>query len=168
VVERSDALSMANTVKDNIRTRRVAILMGPDGAADAKALKTALQREGAVVKVIAPLMPPPGEGEVPVDHGLMTTSSVLFDAIAVIGRRPWDRLPDARDFISDAYRHCKAIALLGDAQGLLQDWGLTEDADPPGVVVASNAKSIAKPFVAAIAAHRWWEREVDPITGTRN
>ncbi|HMC97132.1 MAG TPA: catalase [Flavobacteriales bacterium] len=137
-VERSAALSMADTVKDTIRTRRVAILAEGDGVRQAVGLKGALEKEGAMVKIIAPTLGSPN-----VDHSLMTTPSVVFDAIAVVGAFPWSGSPDAKDFVSDAFRHCKAIAFIGDADGLLRKWGLAEgDAAGPGVVVGPSAKWI--------------------------
>ena len=54
-VGRSPALSMANTVKDSIKTRRVAILAA-DGVDDTalSSMKQALAAVGAKAKVVAP------------------------------------------------------------------------------------------------------------------
>ncbi len=157
-VERSKALSMANTVKEGIRTRRVAILADGRDATEAAALKKALEAEGAMVKVIAPVK------AAHADQSLMTSTSVVFDAVAVVGEEPWSRLPDAKDFVCDAFRHCKAIAFLGDAVALMQRWDLGPDTSP-GVVTGKSAQGVVRPFINAIAAHRHWEREVDPVTG---
>ncbi|MGV9012740.1 MAG: catalase [Flavobacteriales bacterium] len=161
LVNRSKALSMADTIKDNIHTRRVAILADADGAPQAKTLKAALQREGAMVKVIAPVMHPDA------DHTLMTTPSVVFDAIAVVGSQPWEDLPDAQDFVRDAFRHCKAIALISGADALFKAWGMPDALKAPGVLIGSTDKVLVKDFIQAIAAHRHWAREKDPVTGKK-
>ncbi len=165
--ERSAALSMATTVKDTIRTRRVAILVNKDGVIEAQALKDALGRAGAMAKIIAPTTGALKNGKVSltVDHALMTTSSVLFDAIAVVGgKETWLALPDAKDFVGDAFRHCKAIAFMGDAVELIAEWRLGGK-KIPGVVTGNSSKDVSSAFVKAIAAHRHWEREADPLTG---
>jgi catalase len=161
MVKRSKALSMADTIKDTIRTRRVAILADASGAAQAKALKTALEAEGAMVKVVAPMK------HADADLTLMTTTSVVFDAIAVVGREPWVDLPDAQDFVRDAFRHCKAIAMIGDAGTLFDAWGMKDALKAPGVLSAPQAKALAQDFIRDIAAHRHWAREKDPVTGKK-
>ena len=54
-LDNSEALSMANTVKDSIATRKIAILAadGVNGTA-VQQMKKALEAEGAVVEIIAP------------------------------------------------------------------------------------------------------------------
>jgi catalase len=161
VVERSEALSMANTLKEGIRTRRVGILADMDGIRDATALKAALEAEGAMVKVIAPTL---AKG---VDQTLMTSTSVVFDAIAVVNQEPWLHYPDAKDFVCDAHRHAKAIALIGNADQLFDAWGMAEDKEGPGMVHGRTGKAVINAFIDAIAAHRHWAREKDPVYATK-
>ena len=161
MVKRSKALSMADTIKDTIRTRRIGILADAKGAAQAKSLKAALQAEGAMVKLISPVH------DADADLALMTTTSVVYDAIAVIGREPWVDLPDAQDFVRDAFRHCKSIAMIGAAGTLFDAWGMKDALKAPGVLSADQAKNLTKDFIRAIAAHRHWEREKDPVTGKK-
>ncbi len=114
----SPALSMANTAKDSIRSRKIAILVadGVDGAA-VESMRTALKNEGAVAEVIAPkfgLIATTGEAELLADKSLLTTASVLYDAVFVPeGANSVAFLeadPDAVHFLDEAYRHCKVIA----------------------------------------------------------
>ncbi len=161
LIQRSKALSMANTIKDTIRTRRIAILADADGAAVAKTLKATLESEGAMVKVIAPKM------SKDVDQSLMTSTSVVFDAIAVVNQDPWAAYPDAKDFVSDAFRHAKAIALIGDAVALFDIWGMGDAKDAPGIVKGASGKAVSQSFISAIAAHRHWAREKDPVTAMK-
>ena len=85
----SPAVSMANTVKDGIKTRKVAIL-GADGIDDAAvaAMKKALTEAGAQAKLVAPrlgVLKSANNSEVKVDFSLLTASSVMFDAVYVPG-----------------------------------------------------------------------------------
>ena len=169
-LERSAALSMENAPNGSIRTRCIAILVTDDGVAEAAELKSALEREGASVKIISPVKRDlsSGRSTLSVDHALMTTSSVLFDAVAFVGgKATWMALPDAKDFLSDAFRHCKAIALVGDATELLSTWGLVppNTTDMPGVILGRQAKRGTSEFIQAIGEHRHWAREADPLNG---
>ena len=169
-LERSAALSMENAPNGSIRTRCIAILVTDDGVAEAAELKSALEREGASVKIISPVKRDlsSGRSTLSVDHALMTTSSVLFDAVAFVGGKgTWMALPDAKDFLSDAFRHCKAIALVGDATELLFTWGLVppNTTDMPGVILGRQAKRGTSEFIQAIGEHRHWAREADPLNG---
>src|SRR5687767_6006126 len=81
-VDRSPALSMANTVKDSIKTRKVAVLAA-DGVDDTalNSMQKALTAAGANAKIIAPrlgsLKTAKG-GTVKIDFSLLTAGSVLF------------------------------------------------------------------------------------------
>jgi len=168
-VDRSDALSMANTPKDTIKTRQIALLAAE--GVDEKALnkmKKALETAGAMTKVIAPqqgLL----NGKISVDQSFLTSGSVLFDAVYVPGgQASVDALlmePDALHFINEAYKHCKAIAAEGDGARLLYATAagqhlqnMSGDATQHvenGIVINGTAAQ----FINAIAQHRFWERE---------
>ena len=135
-VQPSAALSMANTIKDGIKTRKIAILAA-DGfdAAALSAMKKALEAAGAQAKVVAPRLGQlkSSEGtEVKIDFSLLTASSVLFDAVYIPGGDKSIKAlmadSDAVQFISEAYKHCKAIAASGAAGELctLHVWKRTD------------------------------------------
>jgi catalase len=175
-IKSSVPLSMNQTVKDTIKSRKIAIFIadGIDGASVDKT-KKALLAVGAVVELIAPKF-----GEVstikgigiPVDKSLMTVSSVLYDAvyipggpkaIAMLAQKQY-----AIDFISQAYKHCKAIAFESDADPLIQKTSIGEDLRAKktlaGVISSSGVeKDLSKDFIKAIAQHRFWEREKSPV-----
>ncbi len=162
-VQSSQALSMAGTVKDSIATRQVAILVadGVDIAA-VQNMASKLQRKGAQVKTIGPLL-----GQVKgadghlldVDKALFNTSSVLFDAVYIPGGvASADRLaaePDALHFVSQAYKHCKAIATDKDAAHILEKSAIVYNNEDAGIITNGKAET----FIKAIASHRFWERE---------
>jgi catalase len=64
--------------------------------------------------------------------------------------------PDAFEFVSEAYKHAKAIAVSGTGKELLR--GITPD---EAVIVGNRGESAktATQFLQAIAKHRNWERE---------
>ena len=175
-VKSSAPLSMTHTVKDSIKSRKIAILIadGIDGTSVDKT-KKALMSVGAVVEMIAPKF-----GEVstvkgiaiPVDKSLMTVSSVLYDAVYIPGGPKaiamLSQKQDAIDFISQAYKHCKAIAFEFDAEPLIQKTTIGEDLRAKktlaGVISSSGTqKDLSKDFINAIAQHRFWEREKSPV-----
>jgi catalase len=171
-VEKSAALSMANTIKNTIKTRQIAILTadGVDESAVMK-MKKALLAEGGVVKIIAPKL---GEvkgmngGTFKPDQSFLTAASVLFDAVYIPGGAAGvNNLVNEADpihFIDEAYRHCKAIAADGEAVELLNASYIgkklsakvsAKEMAATGVIINGSAKE----FIKAIAQHRFWERE---------
>ena len=172
----SPALSMANTIKNSIRTRKIAFLAA-DGvdANELNTVKNALMNEGAMVEIIAPRLGTinAGDGsEIAVDKSLMTVSSVLYDAVYVPGGTnsvaTIEGEPDAIHFLEQAFKHCKAIAASSNALQVLQSTHfakkLPEDSSNEtvmreGVVIGNDSNTLATQFISAIAQHRFWERE---------
>jgi catalase len=167
---------MANTIKDSIRTRMIAILAA-DGV-DENALldvKKALEKEGAMTDVIAPklgVIVSEGNVEIPVNQSLLTAASVLYDAVYVpggtnsVGTLAGE--PDAVHFLNESFKHCKAIAAHKDAMQLLKETYFYKKLPPDnlpatvlqeGVIVSGDVSKLSKQFIAAIARHRFWDRE---------
>ncbi|MHB1177705.1 MAG: catalase [Daejeonella sp.] len=174
-VQKSEALSMANTIKNSIKTRQIAILAadGVDGDS-LKTVKAALEAKGAQTKLIAPKggMIKDAKGTaVKVDMTFLTAASVLFDAVYLpAGKKSNATLvnePDAIHFINETYKHCKAIAADGEGNDLLDETYVGRklkggDAHAiAGVISGKGSKtaSVADEFIQAIAQHRFWERE---------
>jgi catalase len=162
-LNRSPALSQANLLPADIKTRKVAILAanGVDGAA-INAMKKALMAEGAHAKLLgstsAPVTTAQGKALL-VDASMEGLPSVAFDAVFVPGGAASIKALStdgvALHYVLEAYTHLKAIALHGEAKQLLDVLKLEADA---GLIVEADAKLI-KPFIAAIGQHRVWERE---------
>ena len=176
-VANSPALSMANTVKDSIKTRKVAIL-GADGFDDAAvaAMKKALTEAGAQAKLVAPrlgLLKSSKGAEAKVDFSLLTASSVMFDAVYVPGGeksvKALQEQVEALEFVQEAFKHCKTIAANGAGLEFIRACRLTNGADgkakdsavEEGVILGRDdqAGKIASEFIKAIAQHRHWSRE---------
>jgi catalase len=181
----SPALSMANTVKDSIKTRKIAILAA-DGFDDAafSTVKQALTAAGGQVKVVAPrlgMLTSAQGSEVGIDFSLLTAGSVLFDAVYVPGGEKsvetLKREGKALHFINEAYKHCKALAATGAGVDLLRASYLGAEQIPApnatanqihadeGVIVSRDAQAgdVATEFIKAIAQHRHWGREVKDL-----
>ncbi len=165
-VERSEALSMENTAKNTIVSRKIAILAA-DGVDDASLnnMLKLLDAKGAMVKIVAPrlgFLKTAGGAAVKIDESFMTAASVMFDAVFVPGgKKSVDALVTeaaAHHFVNEAYKHCKAIGAGGEGIELLQVSYIDLEKEDEGVVLESNG-SFGKQFVNAIAQHRFWERE---------
>ncbi len=176
----SPALSMQNTVKDTIKTRRVAIL-AMDGAngAELKGVKDALTKAGAQVKVVSKLLGTikSAEGkEIEVDKTFLTGPSVTFDAVFIPGGKEsiaaLEMSGDALHYVKEAFKHCKPIAAISEGVLFLGEAGLYgvslagegasgDVISAQGVVTAQSASGVtqlAQKFVEAIAEHRDWQR----------
>ncbi|MDQ6892106.1 MAG: catalase [Acidobacteriota bacterium] len=180
----SPALSMENTVKDTIATRKVAILAA-DGVDEAavSAMRKALDAGGAAGKIVAPrlgYLTGADGSDIFVEFSLLTASSVLFDAVYVPGgASSIEALAGERDtleFLSDAFRHCKTIGATGEGIDLLRaaipglpagkpdtsakgNGNGNGNASREGVVTAPDAGTdFLRNFLAGVAMHRHWTR----------
>ncbi len=176
-VETSPALSMANTIKNSIKTRMVAILATTGADDSLMKMKSALEAKGAMTKVVSMKLGTfkGANGEdIKADQAFLGASSVLFDAVFVPGGADSVNAliskPEAILFINEAYRHCKAIAATGEGVNLINstDAGVKINAENGadnsmaklGIVTGKNFDSnTANAFIDAIAQHRFWERE---------
>ena len=171
-IEISPALSMANTLKNSIQTRQIAILIA--NGSDEKAVETmkkALSDEGAVVTLIGPKLGSikgKNRDTLTAVQNFLTAASVLFDAVYVPGGNEAIKtllsLNDALYFVDEAYRHCKPIAIDGEAIELFKatysgkEYSKNiskKEMAAAGVIIDGSPKE----FVKAIAQHRFWTRE---------
>ncbi|MVP02033.1 catalase [Paenibacillus lutrae] len=176
----SPALSMMNTIK-SAKTRKVAVLAGTGvNGAELTSVLTALKEAGAIPEIVSTQLGPistEGGATFEAVHTLLTSDSLLFDAVYVAGgAQSVDELktdPKAANFIREAYQHYKTIAVVGEGSELLIAAGVaapesaaavasgTPTAGVPGVITASDAGDMSafnEAFVAAIAEHRHWAR----------
>jgi catalase len=162
----SPALSIVENGPESFAGRRVGVLFsaGAD-AALLKKLQSAIEAEGAGLEVIAAKVggveAADGtwiEGKHMIDGG----PSVLFDAVALIlSTEEAERLTGeaaARDFVADAFAHCKFIAFTSEAMPLLHKAGVDPNTDE-GLIELKGAKAVAE-FVACCRKLRLWSREM--------
>jgi catalase len=104
-----------------------------------------------------------------VDHTFGNMPSVMFDAVLVPGgassAQALARNGDAVHFILEAFKHCKAICVIGEGVQMLRTLGIgIGEPEPavPGIVLGKNdpplRTQLAQEFIAAIARHRHWLR----------
>jgi catalase len=184
-VERSPALSMQNTVKDTIKSRRIAILAG-DGVDEAtvQSVKMALKEKGAqaevVAKALGTLKGANGQ-QVPVDKSSITTASIMYDAVFIPGGQEsvaqLIKQGDARHFVAEAFKHGKAIGAVGagvellrhadlagfSIEGARSDGGVTNSQGVVTVQNPSDLRSFIQQFIEAIAQHRHWMRPQEQV-----
>lgn len=173
-LDQSAALSMANTVKNSIRTRKVAFLVA-DGvnAESVKAVKDALTKGGAVVEIVAPrlgIVKGDDKSEIPVLRTFQNVASVLYDAVYVPGGTKSVATlveeANAIHFLNEAFKHCKAIAAHDDARKVLDVTYFSskipsddKEAVASGLIIHTDMKKLSSLFTGAIAMHRFWDRE---------
>jgi catalase len=160
----------------SIRTRRVGILVAEGlDVPSAMAIQAALVAQGANPRYIGVKLGrvTGKDGKaVDVEITIETMPSVLVDAIVVPGGdkavKNLGTNGQAAEFIVNAYRHCKPILALGAGRKLVEDAGvpatLPSGESDPGVLLFDEGaiRSALPAFVAAIAKHRHFERQVDP------
>jgi catalase len=159
----SPALSILRNGPSDFAGRRIGVLV--TNGADASVLagiRDAAERERARVVLVAPTVDgvkasdgtPLAVGQ-KVDGG----PSVLYDAVAILttkeGAGQLARQPAARDFVTDAYAHCKFIGYTDDAATLLAATGLASVVDEGFIELdAGNADD----FITLCRRLRFWER----------
>jgi catalase len=162
----SAKLSIVQNGPERFEGRKLGILVS-DGADAAvlKALKAALAKEGATFEIIAPKV---GGAEasdgswIEADQMIEGGPSVLYDAIALLpGADAIDDLlqeSTVRDFVADAFAHCKFIGHVKAAVPLFEKAGVAEADFDEGIVALASAKDVAG-FVGKLGQLRVWSRE---------
>ncbi len=160
----SPALGIIANGPESFAGRKVGALVcdGVDGAL-LRELQAALEDEGAMLEVVAPRIggvTAQDGGHVPAQHMVDGGPSVLFDAVALMltpeGADLLARDVAGRDFVSDAFAHCKFIGHTPGAAGLLAAVGIEATADEGLIALEAGAGA---DFVAACRKLRLWSRE---------
>lgn len=162
-LERSDALSQEHIHTNTISTRKIAVLVA-DGFSmkQFNAMCSLLEKQEAVVALIAPhggsVLCDEGM-EHTVTHSLLTTESVLFDALYLPGgKKSVDALKKEGKvikFINESVKYCKAVAFDGEAEELMNGSEAKNFKDDDSIFLNGKPED----FVQAIAQHRNWKRE---------
>lgn len=169
-VKVSEALSMANTIKNSIESRIIAFLVadGCDGK-KVQEFKSKLEKEGAMVQFVAPEMVPvkADDGSVLIPkHSISSTMSVCFDAVYVAPGEASSKywlMPDFKnsviDFIDEAFRHCKALFFDKETQVIYELTDIYRLNHKDFAVVLSEDNNGDENFIKAVASHRAWDFE---------
>lgn len=164
-LQESPKLSILLNGPNSFKGRKLGVLL--TNGADAElidALKDAVAQEGAVMAVVAPTIGGIKDNSgrhIPAEEKLDGGPSVLFDAVAVItSASEIDMLAKdatARDFVNDAFSHCKFIGYVHEAEPLFESAGLDNKMDN-GCFPLSAASKAAK-FIETCRGIRFWDRE---------
>ncbi len=161
----SDSLSILKRPPATLEGRKVGIFAtdGADGALFA-ALTAAIEKEGASFEVVAPRIAGvtlSNGTQVPAKQKIDGGPSVLYDAVVLLFSEEGAELlkshGPARDFVSDAYAHCKFIGYTPAAAALFEAVGLADKVDE--AFISLNGKKDADAFVKAARQLRLWSRE---------
>ncbi|EIE50825.1 catalase [Salipiger aestuarii] len=159
----SDKLSILKNAPDSFKGRKLGILV-TDGADRAMfdALTEAVKAEGGMVEVVAPKV-----GGVTASDGSTIEAnqkidggpSVLYDAVALVlstdGAEKLGGMLPGKDFVSNAFGHCKFMAMTPEADALLKASGVNQtDAG----MMTLGAPTDAPAFIKACRAVRFWDR----------
>ena len=139
-----------------------------DGASakTVNALVAAVKAAGAVHEIIGPKV-----GGAKLDDGTMLPAdqkvdggpSILYDAVAVVvsadGAKLLSKDKTAKDFVNDAFGHCKFIGYTAEAKPFLAKAGIADEDMDDGVIALTDGAADA--FVKTCGQLRLWDRELD-------
>ena len=133
----SPALSILRNGPEQFEGRKLGVVVTDGvGAELIRALRSEFEGAKAMVEIIAPEVGgvKASDGSwIEGDEKLDGAPSVLYDAVAILasakGGEALLKSPTAKDFVSDAFNHCKFIACTAEARPLFQKAGIAEDLD---------------------------------------
>jgi catalase len=163
-LQKSPALSILLNGPNSFKGRKMGVLVTDGVNIDLfKALKTALEEEGALLEVVALRV-----GGVEASDGSWIDAvqkidggpSVLYDAVALLtseeGVQALVKEAAARDFVADAFAHMKFIGYVEAAMPLFGKAGIEERDD--GFVALTGPDS-CREFVTTCRQLRFWARQ---------
>ena len=164
-LKKSPKLSILLNGPESFKGRKIGVLVtdGVDGSLLA-GLEKAIMAEGAMIEIVAPMVggvkDSSGkwvEAQQKIDGG----PSLLYDAVAILtskdGAALLSKEATAKDFVTDAFAHCKFIAYSSEAMTLLEKAGIKDDLDA-GCIAIKSASDV-EAFVTLCRELRYWPRE---------
>lgn len=160
----SAALSILANGPDSFAGRTIGILVtdGVDGD-KLDEVKSAAEQAQVNVELIAPAVGGVDDSDgthAPADQKIDGGPSVLYDAVILLaskhGAPTLAAQPAVRDFLADAYAHCKFIGYTGDASPLFEAAGLGGLTDDGFVSLDEHS---AADFISRCAKLRFWPRQ---------
>jgi catalase len=160
----SAALSILANGPDSFAGRKIGILVtdGVDGG-KLDEVKSAAEQAQVNVELIAPAVGGVDDSDgnhAPADQKIDGGPSVLYDAVILLaskhGAPALAAQPAVRDFVADAYAHCKFIGYTGNAIPLFEAAGLGDLTDDGFVSLDEHS---AAEFISRCAKLRFWPRQ---------
>lgn len=159
----SDALSILKNAPDSFKGRKLGIL-ATDGVDDGilDGVLKALKQEGAMHEVVAPTVngvTTSGGKHIESDQVVNGGPSVLYDAVLVLttedGAKMLAEIPEAKDFVMDAFAHQKFIGYVDDAKPLFEETNLLKQLDDGFIKLSASG---ADEFIKTLRQLRYWQR----------
>ncbi|MGB3586257.1 MAG: catalase-related domain-containing protein [Tunicatimonas sp.] len=160
-LDKSPALSQANTKFESIAARKIAVLVADGFRMKDYENVQKLEKEGATLVLIAP-----HGGTVTCDQNMKhsvgaaiaTTESVLFDAVYIPGGsksiKALQKEAKFTKFLNEAFKHCKAIIADNEGEDLIDGTYIQHHKEDQAVLINEKVAVIKK----TIAQHRNWKR----------
>ena len=159
-------MSMLANPPATLAGRKLGVLVtdGADGGLLSR-LGDAVKAHGATLEFVAPTV-----GGFTTSEGTLIEAqqkidggpSVLYDAVVILasaaGAEQLATDATTKDFVSDAFAHCKFIGYSPEAAALLEAAGVDPGADH-GVVELGDERDDVEDFLDRCTAVRFWERE---------
>ncbi|HEV7687271.1 MAG TPA: catalase, partial [Acidimicrobiia bacterium] len=161
----SAALSILANGPGSFAGRKIGVLITDGTDADLLGeVRQAAGKEQVNVELVAPTVggiTDNAGNRVEVDQKIDGAPSVLYDAVVLLpsaeGAAALARQPAARDFVTDAFAHCKFIGHGPDAAPLFESTGLGSLTDDGFIRLVDGAST--EQFIARCAELRFWDRE---------
>lgn len=154
------SLSMQHTIF-TAKTQKIGVLIGDNFDDDevTNVLDKLLKEEVTIEIINDKLGSIKGKNgkEIEVDKTFLTTHPTLFDSLYIVGGQTDDQNKfddQIHDFSSSAYKHYKPIGVASTGQA----YNPAPKKGVDGVIVANGNSDFAEDFAAAIAKHRFWNR----------
>jgi catalase len=160
----SKALSILANGPKSFKGRKVGVLVsnGVDRSL-LDDLQKSFEAEGAVLELIAPAVGgvTSSTGDlIPADQKIGGGPSVLYDAVVLLIAEEQGptlaKLPAAKDFVTDAFAHCKFIAYTDGAKPLFEKTALLTELD--GGCIPLKGRAAAEQFLQKCSELRFWPR----------
>jgi catalase len=169
-LKKSPALSILANSPGTFAGRKLGVLVS-NGADHAllRQLTAAMTKDRVTVELIAPTVSGVSDDSgsaLAIDKAVDGGPSVLYDAVAIVvsevGGAALAASPTARDFVTDAYAHCKFVGYVGSAMPLFESAGLADLLDDGFVELASNG---VEDFRVLCREMRFWDRAQNSPVG---
>jgi catalase len=159
----SPALSILSNGPQSFEGRKLGVLV-TDGADNVllRKLRNGIKAANANMELVAPTITGVSDkasSPLSIDQTTDGGPSVLYDAVAIVvseaGGQELAKSPTARDFVTDAYAHCKFVGYVAAAAPLFDSTGLTALLDDGFVNLENDEVSS---FLSRCEELRFWDR----------
>lgn len=162
-VEKSEQLSMQSFLPNDIKGRKIAVLV--HDKVNAETLRTIISwsvNENVIVHLLTPTLEPVKavNGEVITSDGMQKAEpSIIYDAVIIADGDNLSTILDdgvTKHYLLEAYKHLKPVVFLGDKQELLDLLCLKPD---PGTLMEEDFRYVAEKLKNLLRNQRVWSRE---------